>query len=294
MTPAQARAFHAVAVEGTFTAAARRLSVSQPSVTNHVKQLERLYGIDLFHRSSRGVRLTPVGADLFAMLRSMFGSYQEAIEFLQETGGKRRGHLRVGSYGPYAVIEMLSQFSRLYPGIEISLAFGNSLELEQRLLDYQLDVGVFTRTSRRADFCEFPYRDPPAIAILPREPQQAFQETISVAQLLRYRLIRRESGSAVRTAEDRMLREHGESEYRTIEIGSREGVITAVCEGLGGALIFDEGFFPTDRLVKLRFEDFEASNPIGVICLAERRASVAIRAFLTLAKGLAGNIDARS
>ena len=58
MTPAQARAFVAVASEGSFTAAARRLNVSQPTITSQVGLIEKLYNVELFHRQGRGVRLT--------------------------------------------------------------------------------------------------------------------------------------------------------------------------------------------------------------------------------------------
>ena len=287
MTPAQARAFHSVAVEGSFTLAARRLSVSQPSITMQVKQLEQLYHVELFHRSSRGVRLTPTGEGLFSILRRMFGSYQEAIAFLEETEGLRRGHLRIGSYGPYAVIQMLACFSMRYPAVEVSLTFGNSQELERRLSDYELDIGVFTRSDDHSGFYEVPYSSVPVIGIVPRLPQWETRSTIRVTELLQHDLICREPGSAARLAADRMLSECGARDHRTIEIGSREGVVTAVSEGLGSAIIFDEGYFPTGRLVKIRLEDFQASNPVCVICLAERQGAGAIREFLSIAEALA-------
>jgi LysR family transcriptional regulator, low CO2-responsive transcriptional regulator len=287
MTPSQARAFHAVAVEGSFTAAARFLSVSQPSVSNQVKQLERAYKVDLFHRSSRGVKLTPAGEELLAILRRMFGSFREAVEFLQETEGLRRGHLRVGSYGPYAAVEMMAAFKSRYQDIQISLSLGNSRDLEQRLLTNELDVGVFTRTDAQADFYELPYCEPPAVAIVPYDPQWKGRRSISVAELLRYDLIRRERGSAVRTAADLMLAQHGALAHRAIDMGSREGVVSAVSHGMGGALIFDEGFFPSDRVVKLPFEDFKACSHVSAICLAERKSSRIISAFLSIAKEFA-------
>ena len=54
MTPTQARAFLAVAIEGSFTGAAKRLNLSQPSVTTQVGLLERQYKVELFHRIGRG------------------------------------------------------------------------------------------------------------------------------------------------------------------------------------------------------------------------------------------------
>ena len=61
MSPTQARAFHAVAMAGSFTAASKILNVSQPTMTTQVKELEALYGVELFHRHPRGVVLTDTG-----------------------------------------------------------------------------------------------------------------------------------------------------------------------------------------------------------------------------------------
>ena len=61
----QLRSFHAVAQAGGFTGGARLLHISQPTVTTQVRFLEETYGIELFYRRGRTVRLTPLGEQLF-------------------------------------------------------------------------------------------------------------------------------------------------------------------------------------------------------------------------------------
>src|SRR5580700_6222891 len=94
MTPTQARAFLAVAIEGSFTGAAKRLNVSQPSITTQVGLIERQYKVELFQRIGRGVRLTPAGTALVSMVRRLFTSLDEATAYLQDLRG-------VGSYNSY-------------------------------------------------------------------------------------------------------------------------------------------------------------------------------------------------
>ena len=168
MTPAQARAFHAVAVEGSFTAAAKLLNLSQPTLTHQVKLIESRYKVELFHRTSRGARLTATGAELLAIVRRMFSDYDEAVAFLDEVHGMRQGHLRVGSYEPYDLSRMLVRFIERYPGIRISAQFANSPELSNRLLQYDIDVAVLASTERRDEFLAMPFRQPRLIAIAPR------------------------------------------------------------------------------------------------------------------------------
>jgi DNA-binding transcriptional LysR family regulator len=108
MTPTQARAFLAVAIEGSFTGAAKRLNLSQPSVTTQVGLLERQYKVELFHRIGRGVRLTPAGNALLPTVRRLFTSLDEATTYLEDLRGQRQGYLRVGSYTPHRFIVLVA------------------------------------------------------------------------------------------------------------------------------------------------------------------------------------------
>jgi LysR family transcriptional regulator, low CO2-responsive transcriptional regulator len=288
MTPAQARAFQAVALEGSFTAAARSLRVSQPTITNQVKQLETHYGVGLFHRSGRGVRLTRTGEELLAIVRRMFGSYQEATEYLQATQGMRRGHLRVGSYGPYDVIKMVARFKQRYPAIQVSMAFANSRFLGKKLLDYDLDVAVFSRIEYHPEFHVLSFSRPPLVAIAPRNGVWENESSISIAELKGHQLICRESGSAAREAFDRLFADAGFARDNVVEIGSREGTVGAVAEGIGMSIIFDEGVVPEDRVVKLGIKDCDIRTNVDVVCLAERKDSPTVRGFLSIAESLVG------
>ncbi|MBM3566228.1 MAG: LysR family transcriptional regulator [Alphaproteobacteria bacterium] len=286
MTPAQARAFQAVALEGSFTAAARSLRVSQPTVTNQVKQLETHYEVELFHRSGRGVRLTRTGEELLSIVRRMFGSYQEATEFLQATQGMRRGHLRVGSYGPYDVIKMVARFKQRHPAIEVSLAFANSRFLGKKLLDYDLDVAVFSRIEYHPEFHVLPFNRPPLVVIAPRNGAWESETSIAIAELKGHRLVCREHGSAAREAFDRLFVKSGISPDDVVEVGSREGTVSAVAEGMGVSIIFDEGVVPEDRVVKLRIRDCDIRTNVDVVCLTERKDSPTVRSFLSIAESL--------
>ena len=73
------QAFHMVAKEGGFTAAARVLNVGQPTVSTHVRSLENYFGVELFHRRGRNVVLTGVGRSLLIITDGLFGHEEEAV-----------------------------------------------------------------------------------------------------------------------------------------------------------------------------------------------------------------------
>jgi LysR family transcriptional regulator, low CO2-responsive transcriptional regulator len=205
MTPAQARAFLAVAIEGSFTAAARRINVSQPTVTSQVGSIEKKYKVELFHRTGRGARLTAAGSTLLPILRRMFASFDEAVAYLEDLRGLRQGHLRVGSYGPYDVAALVARYKQRFPALSISVDLANSRTLAQKLLNYELDVALLDRIDDHPEFHVFPFRAPALVVIAPKTAAWAGRRSISVEELKDHVLVCREPGSATRAAFDRLV-----------------------------------------------------------------------------------------
>ena len=132
MLPTQLRTFYAVAREGSFTAAARVLHVSQPTLTSQIKKLEASYGIDLFRRHGRGVELTETGKQLLKIAHRIISNQDEAVTFLKAVNNLEAGHLKIGAVGPYQAAEILSVF-HLEP---YSAQLGRSIHRFQPFLQF--------------------------------------------------------------------------------------------------------------------------------------------------------------
>jgi LysR family transcriptional regulator, low CO2-responsive transcriptional regulator len=283
MTPTQARAFLAVALKGSFSEAARSLRVSQPTVTSQVRQIERRYQVELFYRRPRGATLTPTGETLLPLIRRMFGSFEEAGAYLEQVHGRRSGQLRIGSYGPYDAVKVVARFGKRFPAISVSVDFANSQTLTERLIDYDLDVAFIGRIKTRPEFHTLAFRNPSLVVIAPRRSPWAERETVAVRDLRNETIIRREPGSAARAVHDRLFAKAKVAPRRSLEFGSREGVIGAVAEGVGVATIFDEGIIPSD-VVKLKIDGPTDVLRVDVVCLADRRQNPLIAGFLDVAR----------
>jgi aminoethylphosphonate catabolism LysR family transcriptional regulator len=284
MTPAQARAFLAVATEGSFTAAARRLNVSQPTVTSQVGLIEKLYKVELFHRHGRGVRLTSAGSALLPIVRRMFASFEEAVAHLEDFRGLRQGQLRVGSYGPFDVAALVTRYRKRFPMLSISVDFGNSRILAEKLLNYDLDVAVLDRIDPHPEFRVLPFRSPILVVIAPKTASWAGRKSISVEELTDHTLVCREPGSATRAALDRLVGAAKLPPHRLVQFGSREGIVSAVAEGMGLGAIFDDGVLADQRVTKLAISGAVISSKVDVVCLGERQTSQLISGFLAIAK----------
>ncbi len=244
MRHTQLRSFHAVAQRLSFTAAARELGVSQPTITTQVKSLEQEFGVELFVRRGRRIELTETGGGLLDITRRLFADEKEAADYLNETRGLKTGHLRVGAVGPYHVTDMLAAFNARHPGLYVSVTVGNSRDTLRDLLDYRTDVAVLAHVDPDPRLVAIPYRRHRVIAFCHIDHPFAQRRGIRVRDMEGQRLILREAGSTTRRAFDQAMREANVRPKIVMEIGSRESIREAVAKGIGMSVVSEAEFIP--------------------------------------------------
>lgn len=283
MRLAHLRSFYAVARHGGFTAGARALHVSQPTVTSQVRALEANYGIELFLRRGRGVALTDTGEALYAIAQRIFEQEQEALALLKNTGELRAGHLRVGAVGPYHVMAILGEFRLRHPGIELAIATGNSEQVLHGLLDRRTDVAVLAHYAPDHRLHFAPLRSHRVVILVRTDHRFARRRGIRIAELANESMVARERGSTTRKALDDALRASHTLPRIAIEIGSREAAREAVLEGLGVAAVSEVELVPDRRLRAVPIVDADVRTHTHVACLNERRHTRMVAAFFDAA-----------
>src|ERR1700760_543721 len=116
--------FHAVAETQSFSKASEKLLISQPAISKQISELERQLKISLFDRLSRGGRLTEEGNVLSENGGRIFSLPGEAQIAVDAVRGIQRGRLRIGAtttLGVYLLPDVLVQFRKQYPGVQIEL-----------------------------------------------------------------------------------------------------------------------------------------------------------------------------
>jgi aminoethylphosphonate catabolism LysR family transcriptional regulator len=282
----QLRSFHAVANEGGFTAAARAINVGQPTITTQVKALEEYFRVELFHRRGRRVELTDLGKTLFGLSQRIMSLEAEAAGLLMAAGGFNSGTLKVGAVGPFHAIEMLSAFNERYPGIKLPIRTGNSREMLDLLLDFQIDVAVLAYVEGDDRLLAIPYSRHPVVAFVNHSHPWWERDTVSIEEFRDQPVVLREIGSTTRLAFESALAVAGITVNIVMEIGSREAVWLAVEKGVGIGVVSDIEFIPHPNLRPIAIENADIYTYAHVVCLAERKESRIIRAFLQIAEAL--------
>lgn len=154
------RAFVAVVETGSVTRAAHLLSLTQAAVSQQLKRLEELFGVDLFDRTNRTLRTTAAGERLLAHAQTMM-SMNDAIWGLMSKP-HYEGEIRVGV--PHDVVEpnippVLKRFDRAWPRVQVTLTSGITVDLLAALERGDLDIALSTE-SKVPEGAELLLRDP--------------------------------------------------------------------------------------------------------------------------------------
>ena len=282
------KAFHAVATEGGFTAAAKALKVGQPTISSHVKTLEDYFGVELFHRRGRNVEMTPLGRSLLTITQGLYGHEDEAVSLLRTAKALGAGQLKVSAIGPYDVMELLEAFQAIYPKIQCTVTLGSTAEVLQSLLDYQSDIAVLGHEERDSRIFHIFYNRHRVLVIVNTDHAWARRRNVSIEELNGQKMVLRTVGSTTRQAFEEVRDRHGVRTDTVMEINNREAVREAVIRGLGIGVVSESEFAPHDRLRALMVTNAEMYTQAYVACLAERRNRPLISAFFDTAGVLVG------
>ena len=137
--------FLAVAQYQSFTRAAESLYVSQPALSQQIKQLEENLGVSLFDRSGRRVKLTDAGEVYARYARRALQDLEEGRRALHDVQNLSRGALRIAitpTFTTYLIGPLITAFHDRYPNVTLSVQEMSQEQMEKQLLDDEFDVGI--------------------------------------------------------------------------------------------------------------------------------------------------------
>jgi DNA-binding transcriptional LysR family regulator len=293
------RVLVAVLESGTFTAAAARLKLSQPAVSQHMAALEREAGVQLFERAGRLRVPTDAARELADRGRVAMAALAEADRTAEELRGLRGGRLSVGtteSPGIYRVPGMLGEFAKRHPDVELRMDIADGNELVRRLRVRDLDVGILCEATPAEGIVTAALSPERLVAVWGPESPMASGKA-GLERFMEQPFIAREPGSGIRKAVDRWALEHGYDVEPAMELGSLEAMKQAVVNGLGVSVLPEAGVsaeVSDGRLRVGRLPGTPLKARVDLAILEGRRPSGPLESFLRGAMGSRANalIDA--
>ena len=275
----QLRAFDAVARAGSFVAAADAIGLSQPALSIQVKALEAAYGITLFHRRGRVIRLTRAGKELFELSRQFMAMEQQIADKLAHHHRVGEWQLKLAFDGPHITMPIVAKFRDSYPEINLTVTMGNTRTVRQQLLDQQVDLAVLPRMSDEPRVYARPIRRHEAVVIVGEKHSWRTRRRMTVQDLHGQPMIAREPGSNTQRCVDEGLNKLGIKPNIVLRLSSREAVKEAVSANLGFGIVWECEAKDMAHLHAIRLLKSEIESTDYLACLKTELRRWPIKAF---------------
>ncbi len=232
----QLQVFEAIVRFSSFTRAAEELFLTQPTVSMQIKKLTSVMGLPLFEHVGRNVVPTEAGYELYDACNKVFDTLSNLEVKMDDLKGMKRGRLRISgiTMAKYITPEVLGEFSRLYPGIDLSLEVTNRERVIERMLGNKDDLYILGQMADyEIDIEMRPFSPNPLVVLAPHDHPLVGKSNIPLEEIAKEPFIIRESGSGIRDAMMRAFKEKNLQLKVRMELGSNEAIKHAIVGGLG-------------------------------------------------------------
>ncbi len=230
--------------EGSFSLAARKMTLTQPAITKNIKNVEDSLGVSVVNRNNAGISLTPEGKILYDYALRMIQLRDEAktkiIKLHENTGG----NIYIGAStipATYILPRALSEFKKKHSDIRIHIKTADSNEAMNMVLDNEVEIGVIGMKPLNKKLMAEPMWKDRLILAVPKLHPWYKKKSITLPELLNEQFVIREKGSATRELLESCLKEAKSislSQFNICsELGSSEAIKEAVIAGLGVSVI---------------------------------------------------------
>ncbi len=241
------RVFYHVVKMGNITNAAESLFISQPAVSQIIKQLEKSIGCKLLSRNPKGVRLTAEGEVLYQHISRGVEHFLAGEKHLYSQLNMESGEINIGASDmtlEFFLLPILERFRLNYPKIKIKITNGPTPETIRILENEKIDFGVIsepiTKSRVKRGFSVIPAREIEDIFICGRELHERLKDNVELKDIAEMPLIMLEENTSTRKHIDLFFRENNICVSPEIELATSRLIVQFVKRNLGiGCVVKD-------------------------------------------------------
>jgi DNA-binding transcriptional LysR family regulator len=266
----QVLSFVALVQTGSVSAAAKLRCLTQPAISNQLKQLQEMIGIPLYKRKGRGVELTGAGESFYEHALKAQQSMQNLDAFADELHDLQAGRIHLaasqtiaGSLLPAA----LHAFYQLYPRIEVFVDSVNSQQVFEGMYSHDLGLVESLLPSNAPDSCHIIHLgEDKLVVVMPNNHPLAALKVIEMSFLEEYPLIWREQGSGTREVlEEAWIMATGKQPEIQLCMGGVSAVLESVRQGLGVGVVSHFCLPTGESILTTRPLNPQCSRPMSLL-----------------------------
>lgn len=280
----QLRYICAIAETGSFSRAAERCQVAQPSLSQQVLKLEEDLGAKLFDRLGRGVRLTEAGRALLPHARAILNQMEAARSSVADQVADVRGSVTAGvipTIAPYLMPGYTAAFVKRYPDAKLRIVEETTPLLIEGLRNLSIDVAILALPLRHKDLKLFPLRSEPLFAVLPRNHPRADAKSIAFRDLRGESFVMLRDGHCFRELSIAACAQARVKPKIAFESDQFNSVLGMVAAGVGVSLVPAMAVDRNAGCRYVRLSDARAIRTVVVAVLRGRSLNRVQQAFLS-------------
>jgi len=235
LTIRQLEVLAAVGREGSVTAAAETLHLTQPAVSMQLRQLEGQLELTMFEPVGRRLQITEPGKELVRLATELLARLDDLQQTARSLRGVGHGRVRLGvvSTAKYFAPRLLAQFLKLHARLEFKLTIHNRAEIIDQLQSYSIDLGIMGQPPEGLQLEGTAFAPNPLVSIGAPSHPLSLRRGLRPQDLSGQPFIVREPGSGTRNAMDRFFADHDVKVRQVMEADSNETIKQAVMAGIG-------------------------------------------------------------
>ena len=285
------KVFYYVAELGSLTLASAELSISQPAVSQALKQLEEALGTKIFVRASRGIRLTPEGESLYSHVKKGYEEIRLGEKKLKEMMNLESGELRIGASDmtlQFYLLPYLEKYHEKYPHIKVTVTNAATPETLELLKAGKIDFGIVsTPFHENSDFSVLKVKEIEDCFVAGRKFIQYKNRMLDLQELEKLPIISLEKNTSTRTYMDEFLKKNGVEMHPEFELATSDMIVQFTRRNLGiGSVMkeFAREELESGILFELRFNKIIPKRQICVVTETKLPASRAAKELLSMLK----------
>src|SRR5271167_3279752 len=284
----QLRYVCAIADTGSFSRAAERCQIAQPSLSQQVLKLEEDLGAKLFDRLGRSVRLTEAGRAFISHARAILEQIDVARASVSDKNADLRGSVAVGvipTVAPYLIPRYTAAFAKKYPDAKLRIVEERTSILVEGLRDLSIDVAILALPSRHKELELFPIRTEPLFAALSRKHPLASAKSLALKDLRGESFVMLRDGHCFRDLSIDTCTRARITPHIAFESGQFSSLLGMVAAGVGVSLVPEMAIDRNIACRYVRLSDMQATRTIVTAVLHGRSFNRVQQAFVSGIRG---------
>lgn len=283
------KVFYHVATTGSLTMAAKELNISQPAVSQSVRQLEAALGTKLFTRASKGVRLTGEGSLLYGYVAKGYEQIRLGEQKLEQMLNLELGEIHIGASDmtlQFYLLPYLEQFHEKYPHIKVMVSNAPTPETLSNLNENKIDFGVVSTPFDNPDGLQVAnVREIEDVFVAGRKFISYKNRMLDLQELEKMPIIYLEGATSTRSYMDSFLQKNNVYVRPEFELATSDMIVQFALRNLGvGCVVrdFAREYLEDGRLFELRFNMIIPKRHFCVVTNPKNPLSAAARSMLEL------------